>query len=474
MFGNNNNLIKRYTTEHTDLVIDLVDEYDDREILSMPVHRIILMLQCPFFNKLLTNFRESHQNRVAVKVSNIFVARDLILSFYGETKRTDNIPDWQYGLEWIKCSDYFGVDIDKNQIVKLDIPAEGTDLMLDIMNIIGYDKQTVKWLEKNLPADYELNSIPPALAKQLINHSSAVSLLMFEKYRIQLLNIETDTYYSDCRPCSGDNTRCIINVNHKHDEIAMAIPSADNMGCQILCLEDNKIVDKKYFRMKPSVSCLCFSLDDLLIITGNRYGVVDIYDPAAGTRTLCNPDKSSIVSIYHLVTGKILTVGENGTLNIWDPAITAPKMMQVSETEPTNVVSAISPDNTLVIIAFSIKGNLDEGWIIIYDAKSETFCYHCVFEGRTSACCMSADNRLLCLGGSGCLVKIFEYDQQKSECRQIDEYRTFVGSFPEKKEVTQLYFFPGSDKLITHDDIDISYRVIKTRNIHDKTSSNVL
>ncbi len=147
--------------------------------------------------------------------------------------------------------------------------------------------------------------------------------------------------------------------------------------------------------------------------------------------------------------------------------------MRVSETEPTNVLSAISPDNTLVIIAFSIIGNLDEGHIIIYDVKSETFCYHSVFEGKISAYCMSADNRLLCLGGSGCLVKIFVYDQQKSECRQIDKYTTFVGSFPEKKEVTQLYFFPGSDNLIAHDDVDTSYRVIKTRNIHDKTSSNI-
>ena len=78
------NTIKHYIVRHTDAIIRLVDEHDDTKVLTLPVHRAVLSLLCPFFDKMFTGFKENKQTDIIVKVPNVNVAHDVIMTFYGE------------------------------------------------------------------------------------------------------------------------------------------------------------------------------------------------------------------------------------------------------------------------------------------------------------------------------------------------------------------------------------------------------
>jgi len=60
----------------------------------------------------------------------------------------------------VKCYDFFGLDHDFSLISDLNIPAEGFELLLDVVDLIGYNDQTIKLIIKNMPEEYSLKNSP--------------------------------------------------------------------------------------------------------------------------------------------------------------------------------------------------------------------------------------------------------------------------------------------------------------------------
>lgn len=79
---NNFRSVKMSTKDLT-IFSDLTLCLDDGEYqLTMLVHKFVLYLHCPYFEKLLTNGREKNMDNIIIMVPDTHIVRDIIMSFY--------------------------------------------------------------------------------------------------------------------------------------------------------------------------------------------------------------------------------------------------------------------------------------------------------------------------------------------------------------------------------------------------------
>src|ERR1700678_1392603 len=95
---------KLHDAINNDLFIDLVLTLkDDINEITMNLHKIILYVSCCYFEKMLTNCKEKNLDKIIIKVPNVFVTYDIIMSFYHQQTNIGNLPKWKHLLESIKC-----------------------------------------------------------------------------------------------------------------------------------------------------------------------------------------------------------------------------------------------------------------------------------------------------------------------------------------------------------------------------------
>lgn len=148
----------------SDVTLEIID---NSKTISIKAHKSILYTSCDYFRKLLTGFKEANSDIVKIPTGNTDVFYDIIMSFYGINKIHDNTLDWKYFLELCKCQDFMGLKIDMDTLVKLKVPSEGFELLLDVIDLIGYKKKLIKLIIDNLPAEYDLSNFPIELLNKI-------------------------------------------------------------------------------------------------------------------------------------------------------------------------------------------------------------------------------------------------------------------------------------------------------------------
>ena len=172
----------------TDLSLILTD---DSNKININVHKNILYSSCVYFEKLLTNMKEKDANNIIIHVPNAYIAHDIILSFYNQKTNIANYPVWKYILESVKCYDFFGIEYDSNLIHDLKIPEEGFELLLDVIEIVGYNEKTIKLLNKNLPKEYDLSKFPKELLEEMLELEKSYNIISGDSHgKIKLWNME--------------------------------------------------------------------------------------------------------------------------------------------------------------------------------------------------------------------------------------------------------------------------------------------
>ena len=79
-----------------------------------------------------------------------------------------------YILNLYKCLDFFGLKIDRSPLHKVRVSSENNfDLVLDVVDLIGYDHETINLLLKHLPHEYDLSTV----SKELLNEMLKCSML---------------------------------------------------------------------------------------------------------------------------------------------------------------------------------------------------------------------------------------------------------------------------------------------------------
>ena len=121
----------------SDLILILTD--DDSQ-LKLNVHRSILCMNSKYFQSLLiNNFKEKNEKEITLNVSDVNTAYDIIASWYEIKQNSGNYPEWKQQLETYLCKNYWGLETDLTFISDINVPVEGFELLLRVIDIIGYN-----------------------------------------------------------------------------------------------------------------------------------------------------------------------------------------------------------------------------------------------------------------------------------------------------------------------------------------------
>ncbi|BCS82721.1 BTB/POZ domain and WD-repeat protein [Cotonvirus japonicus] len=184
------------------LFCDLFLELDDGiTVKNISVHKLILYSNSPYFEKMLTNFRESSVDKIPIKVINVEVACDIINGFYGEI-RNIHVNDWKYQLDLWKCRDFFGLEF--VSVNNFKIPNQYFDQLVDTIDVIGYNNDTIRMVADNLPENYDLTKFPLELLQELHSYIYEYNIINnMPNYSCNLFNDIPNSCYQLVNPISG-------------------------------------------------------------------------------------------------------------------------------------------------------------------------------------------------------------------------------------------------------------------------------
>lgn len=371
------------------ILLTLIDKINK---ITFSVDKTLLVKKCAYFEKLFTYFREKDEDAITIEVPNAQVTYDIILSFSGTKINSGNLKYWLHQLELIKCRAYLGMHSD---IPKIVVPAEGFDLLIEVLGIIGYDDDAFKLIDDNLPKDYDITKLSTELINEIIrvNTSHRIIAQCSDK-TIKLGNVSTNkwnrmdklskksaTYYvycsNDCSVKFEINTNCIINVLdistgkclqslvahtsyintivYSPNRQQIAAGSSDNLitiwdtvtGKKILTLTGNT----------EPVSLICYSHDSQNIASLSYDATIKLWNTTTGKliHTLFGHEILTTCVQYSADDKQIISSGYDGVIKIWDTQSGALiRSFWNSANHITNI--SYSRDN-LRIISGDIYGN---------------------------------------------------------------------------------------------------------------------
>jgi len=438
---------------------------DKNNRLIIHVNKNILYSSCIYFEKLLDKFQEKNSNSITIEVSNAYVAYDVIMSFYGQETNSGNLPRNKHLLELIKCHDFFGKsffpkgkdDLDNTPRPEgfgleyvlteedIEIPEEDFELLLDVIDLVGYNDKTIKLINKNLPKNYDLTKFPKELLQEMLtlfesynlisgssdntvkiwntetgellktldDHDDEVNCVCYSPDQKLIASASTDYSIKIWDACSGDLIKTLVGhdgfiicVCFSSDNKLLATASKDvklwnAVTYELIC---TLVVDVNY------IMSLCFSPDNKYIAyIGNiflSHGIDGIGVKIWNTIThqlvnILNDDKFSCID-FAPDSQRMVTGSNGGKIKIWNP-ITG-ELIGVSCDKHIHKIICIrySSDNRLIV-----SGG-DDKTIKIWDAATSNLISTLI--GHSSAIysiCFSPNNKFIASGSYGTDIKIW-------------------------------------------------------------------
>src|SRR4029077_2286331 len=148
---------------YTDVTIILRDNNKNRYI---DVHKCVLGCSLKYFDCIFNFGKERDQNCIEINVDDVAAAYDLILSLYGKEIIYAN---WKYTLNMFKCRNFFGLDNEKSLLYNLQVPPEGFNLLVEVIDLFDFDKKLLSIIKRNIPKDYILEDVLSPEAIQLMS-----------------------------------------------------------------------------------------------------------------------------------------------------------------------------------------------------------------------------------------------------------------------------------------------------------------
>jgi hypothetical protein len=154
------NLINK---EFTDINLILEDNYN---CLNTKYHKIILGSSCDYFYNLFTLFKEKNESSIKIKVNDVNVANDIILTFYGKNINLAE-KDYNYILNYIECKMFFCLNTlnDVRLLYNIKVPEESFDWLLRVIHYFNFveDGLLIKSVRDNIPKNYDWNNFDEML-----------------------------------------------------------------------------------------------------------------------------------------------------------------------------------------------------------------------------------------------------------------------------------------------------------------------
>lgn len=219
-----------------ELVLD-----DDKMQISINVHKIILFSGCKYFINMFTNFKEKSMGKIEVKVPNASVSHEIIMSFYGFNI---NIKpnDWENILWTIICKNFFMMpnELEIDNLLNMDIPIEGMDLLLYLEKNIKYNQKILAMITFTI---YKNNFFP------IIEHELLQELINYNKNnynQVIIINENKSILYDIINGIQIDvicehNNNIILNALSNDNKMIMTLSTNYNENINNAVLYDLKI-----------------------------------------------------------------------------------------------------------------------------------------------------------------------------------------------------------------------------------------
>ncbi|AVL94194.1 putative BTB_POZ domain-containing protein [Megavirus vitis] len=368
-----------------DLVIDLEDGINK---LGFGTNRNIMSESCQYFEKLLS---WDKSNRINILVPNVYVMRDIIMSFHNDIRQTGEYPEWEYTLIAHQCYDFLGLYYEK--FYQTIVPSNQFDRLLDHIDTIGYDNKTIKLLLRNMPLDYDISQFPPELIDEMYKLVTKCKIITINEVGIPMFYNSKNKKYENTLNCpkgpvSGYKMNKII-----YGSIKKYIVFTNNENVCIWSTEDNKILHKIPNNFYDGyVVCMKFMNNDakLCIIYSRTFKILDtitwtiVYDHCKNGYSnhwiknghISNCDKFLIYTEKNIVGfDKII---------IWD--ILNKKIIYTFQQEDIQTVG-FSPNSKFLAC-------VSDDMVSIYNIE-EKFRIKMFLESKTSSLCFTPDSKYL-------------------------------------------------------------------------------
>ena len=165
---------------------------DDDKMIKLSVNKNDLCTKIPYFNTMLTNFKEKTSNKINITVPNVCVAYDVIMLLLGTKTNIGQIPEWEHTLKFIECYEYFGLEFDFSCLHNLKIPSEdlaqGFELLIKTFEIASNKFVIGQLINKYFPADYDFSNVSKNTLRDLLESSCEYHIISKIRTKILIWN----------------------------------------------------------------------------------------------------------------------------------------------------------------------------------------------------------------------------------------------------------------------------------------------
>lgn len=378
-----------------DLILTIID--DNRQLV-IGVNRSLLRSSCPYFEKLLTNFKEKNLNEITIKVPNASITKDIIMIFYKKIITDNN--HWSYQLDKIKCLDFLGLPYE-DHLLTIKVPLEGFDQLIYFIDSHGYTGDRVRLIYNSIPKNYH----PENFSEELINifkslEKSQIIITGIEK-NIKIWCSETGQLIKKFDETDASHQNIIMTVCATHDNISMVSGGMDGT-IKIWDIASGLLV-RTLDGHQQWVSSINISNDDTLIVSCDWGGNVKIWDLITGNLTGIPTDEQ--IRCTALTTDHKLIMGtSSGKISIYDLGKNIlEKTFTKYHTQLETII--ITSDNKYIISANGL-GNI-YCWLI-YNPSEMIYEFNV---GKMSSICLSINNKKLISANHDGIINVWNLDQ---------------------------------------------------------------
>jgi WD40 repeat protein len=301
----------------------------------------------PYFKNLLTFGKEKIQTEIVINIDNIIVAENVIMHIY-------NSNEWKYILNFLKYQNYFQMDVDMDKLYDLAVPAEGFDMLLEIIEELNcvLDDKLKTTIKKNIPKDYDLKKLSDEFIKTLLT----------KKYYLASRNNNQNIKIWDIQ--SGR----LLNIFHKKNICEMIFISGEE-----LVAAENNDHNIKLYKFSNMAD------EKLLSTLYTDYTYRAIFSPNGQMVASTNEDG---IRLWNVLDGKL--------------------NLLIKNTEGT-LFMAFSPDSQLIVAGFL------DGDVGLWKASNGEFVHILVGHTNCVTCMVfSPNNQIIATTGLDQSIKLWD------------------------------------------------------------------
>jgi len=362
----------RFGDKYSDVTITF---YDQKERISMRLHRIFLAWKVPYFDTLFSFAENLQKKEFTIPVEDARVAELFMESLYGQLPQVTSpqrgqevyfTPDCYNFLHLCKLRSYFCLNVDLEGLYQIKVPPENFDLFLQVVSLpeIELSKKLIKTIRRNLPSDYNWEGINEEFkreilkrekyilmgycndiliwnlytideedvnsencAKILTGHKGQVKSVVITKDRKQIISGSEDETIKIWSMSSGECVKTLTGHRGQVKSIVIAeeqqqiISASADQTIKIWSMSSGECV-KTLTGHTDWVSSMIITKDQLQIISGSHDKTIKIWNLASGecVKTLIGHTDwiKSIVFVEN--QQKIISASTDWTIKIWEVA----------------------------------------------------------------------------------------------------------------------------------------------------------